>query len=885
MLTLLIVTGLWIFLPQRTDAATWKPEYSGSPSTLNGVVGVASNIIFTVDSLGSIFRYDGLYWNGMVNLSGYFYHDIWASSPSDIYVVGDGGRLIHYDGSSWTLVETGADTSFKGVWGSSPSDVFAVGGRGTVYHFNGVVWEEMTIPNPMSVLSCVWGSGPNDVYAVGWEVFHYDGTSWSKILQDYSLEQNFYSVWGSATNDVFIGAEEGAIFHFNGTNWLQMDTGTEVAIKDIWGTTANNVYAVGAGGVIIRYNGNAWNAVVSGTDKDLESIWGSSANDIVVAGDEGTIYHYKNWPTAYKLSLAETGQTQGDYPGDDGDLQAGLDWPDPRFTDNGDGTVTDNLTHLMWMKDANIGQTIHDWFPWLPSDGSMMWQDALDCVAGVNEGSIAGGTGYSDWRLPSAAEIESVFNAAPCSVGMWLMDMGYFDNVSYRYWTSTTYRLSTDMAWVGYLGDYNFCQSGIRYMKKDNFYHVWYVRGESNGPAPIRKTGQTISYSPGDDGDIQAGIDWPEPRFIDNGDGTVTDRLAGLMWLKDARCFGRLSWTEALDSIDSLNNNPEANDCMEYTENHDDWRMPNRRELLSLLDYSRTYPTLPREYFRYFPNVDAGGWSGTYWTSTSLEWCNRPDAFTVSLQDGRHWFWEKTMDWYVWPVRTAPRFTIVKPYPDISILGQWPFAIVGRLLTFDATRSYATSLLNPIVSYQWDLDGDGVYGDATGPVIDHAWEAAGTYDIGLKITDSRGAIALKSVSITIAGAEPLEVILDIKPGSRKNPLNKKSKGVLRAVVFGTEYFDVSTVDAASIALQGIHPVKMKIRRVSAADKKKRSKIGMVGHYKLVLKFSAQKILNALKPRPIGSQKKGSKVTLTLTGNLKAENGGIQIHATDIITLK
>jgi len=58
------------------------------------------------------------------------------------------------------------------------------------------------------------------------------------------------------------------------------------------------------------------------------------------------------------------------------------------------------------------------------------------------------------------------------------------------------------------------------------------------GPAPMLKTGQTTSYATGDDGDLQRGIPWPNPRFTDNEDGTVTDNLTGLIWLKDANCFG-----------------------------------------------------------------------------------------------------------------------------------------------------------------------------------------------------------------------------------------------------------------------------------------------------------------------------------------------------------
>ena len=69
-------------------------------------------------------------------------------------------------------------------------------------------------------------------------------------------------------------------------------------------------------------------------------------------------------------------------------------------------------------------------------------------------------------------------------------------------------------------------------------------------------TGQTTIYYPGDDGEIQSGLIWPDPRFTDNGDGTVTDNLTGLIWLKDGNCFGRNMWEDSLDIIDTFKINP-----------------------------------------------------------------------------------------------------------------------------------------------------------------------------------------------------------------------------------------------------------------------------------------------------------------------------------------
>jgi hypothetical protein len=50
----------------------------------------------------------------------------------------------------------------------------------------------------------------------------------------------------------------------------------------------------------------------------------------------------------------------------------------------------------------------------------------------------------------------------------------------------------------------------------------------------------------GQDGDVRAGVAWPKPRFTDNNDGTLTDNLTGLVWLRNANCNGDISWDGAL---------------------------------------------------------------------------------------------------------------------------------------------------------------------------------------------------------------------------------------------------------------------------------------------------------------------------------------------------
>lgn len=120
--------------------------------------------------------------------------------------------------------------------------------------------------------------------------------------------------------------------------------------------------------------------------------------------------------------------------------------------------------------------------------------------------------------------------------------------------------------------------------------------------APVPQTGQTISYAPGDDGDLQGVVTWPVPRFTDNGNGTVTDNLTRLIWLQNANC-GRDVWPSLPDLLTAITEVKELNtsgtmntyDCGDTSKNgshQTDWRLPNIKELLSLIDYGFQLPAL-----------------------------------------------------------------------------------------------------------------------------------------------------------------------------------------------------------------------------------------------------------------------------------------------------
>jgi hypothetical protein len=158
--------------------------------------------------------------------------------------------------------------------------------------------------------------------------------------------------------------------------------------------------------------------------------------------------------------------------------------------------------------------------------------------------------------------------------------------------------------------------------------------------APVAKTGQTTPYRAGDDGDIQKGVASPSPRFIDHGDGTVTDNLTGLMWAKDAY-HGSMIWNDAIDYANNLSLGTEG--CgTDYT----DWRLPNVKELQSLIDFSNYNPALPTGHP--FSYVQAS----YYWSSTTYA-TDSNAAWSVFMSHGYVGGGFKNNGLYVWPVRSG----------------------------------------------------------------------------------------------------------------------------------------------------------------------------------------------------------------------------------------
>jgi hypothetical protein len=173
---------------------------------------------------------------------------------------------------------------------------------------------------------------------------------------------------------------------------------------------------------------------------------------------------------------------------------------------------------------------------------------------------------------------------------------------------------------------------------EDGFYVIPAMRGNY---APVPKTGQTTPSDMGTDGALQKGVAWPTPRFTDNANGTVTDNLTGLIWMKNANPFGPRNWAPALSDANGLK---DGDFGLTDGSKAGDWRLPNLKEIQSLFDYSSYNPALPVGHP--FTGVE----SSSYWSSDTFAG-DLTLAWYVDSGGGYSQFSKKTNWAYVWGVR------------------------------------------------------------------------------------------------------------------------------------------------------------------------------------------------------------------------------------------
>ena len=250
----------------------------------------------------------------------------------------------------------------------------------------------------------------------------------------------------------------------------------------------------------------------------------------------------------------------------------------PSLTDNLDGTVTDNLTGLIWEQKTAANETLR-----------YTHSAAVNYCENLNLG------GRDDWRLPTRNEYSTVFNFGRTSPAL---DTTYFPyyTTPVNGWTSTSYHIDPTKMWAVLIS------WGITF------------------PAATTVTYKVRCVS---------GAAEPMADYTDNTDGTVTDNVTGLMWEQK---------TDDGGSRDK-DNTYTWKDALAYCENlvlgeHSDWRMPTPKELERIVDLTKSSPAIDTNIF---PNTN----SGKYWTGTTCSGCHKHKAFAMDFNDGSLYFGQK----------------------------------------------------------------------------------------------------------------------------------------------------------------------------------------------------------------------------------------------------
>lgn len=301
----------------------------------------------------------------------------------------------------------------------------------------------------------------------------------------------------------------------------------------------------------------------------------------------------------------------------------------------------DNVTGLVW-ENKTDDNGIHD------KDKTFTWCDTNPDTNGGNQGTCGTGTGnlatdteafvkalndakfggFSDWRMPTIKELSSLVDSA--SYPGPTIDPVYFSDIKQLiytvadliYWSANTFA-----GWMWTIPD------------SDHTDYAWFVKFDY-GPIlgiETKKLWRGKKSSPSYVRAVRAGERESSDHLVDNGDETVTDTDTGLMW-KKSTTSNIYTWRQALEYAENLT-----------LAGYGDWRLPNRNEMQSLVDYSEYYPAIDPLLKPFMIWVDYY----YFWTSTTYGDIPDRGAWVVGFDDGDVDVEPKYKTRYVRPVRAG----------------------------------------------------------------------------------------------------------------------------------------------------------------------------------------------------------------------------------------
>jgi hypothetical protein len=273
----------------------------------------------------------------------------------------------------------------------------------------------------------------------------------------------------------------------------------------------------------------------------------------------------------------------------------------PSYTDNGDGTITDNVTGLMWAQDM----------------GDKITFDTMFTMVEASEFA-----GYDDWRVPTIKDLYSLIlftgQVGPYNTAVEMfIDTNYFNQplgdtaigereIDAQTWSATQY-------------------VGVTFENNETVFGVNFVDGHIKGYPKSRNGADVMMYSRM----VRNNVDYGKNDFVDNGDGTISDLATGLMWQKADDGSVR-DWEESLEYAEGLD-----------LANYSDWRLPNIKELHSIVDYTRSPQTTQSPaidpLFETTEILDPDGNSGQYgyfWSGTTFLWGSNPSESAAYIAFG-----------------------------------------------------------------------------------------------------------------------------------------------------------------------------------------------------------------------------------------------------------
>ncbi len=272
----------------------------------------------------------------------------------------------------------------------------------------------------------------------------------------------------------------------------------------------------------------------------------------------------------------------------------------PSYQDNGDGTVTDLVTGLMWEKGYRV----------------VSWEEARRAADSCRL------AGFDDWRLPTIKELYSLVlfsGVDPSGPDMSRVPEGarpfihpVFD---FQYGSNGPRIIDTQLL-----------SCTLRRFRGQPFvYGLNVADGRIKSYPVIERGGSAKKFTVRF---VRGNPDYGKNRFVDNGDGTITDLATGLMWEKGDSGKG-MTWSEALEWAQQKNRSKHLG--------YSDWRLPDAKELQSIVDYLRPQeePGAPAiaDVFHCTPIINEAGRKDYpyFWTSTTHESVRRGGADAVYL--------------------------------------------------------------------------------------------------------------------------------------------------------------------------------------------------------------------------------------------------------------